>query len=284
MIRLLEDQGVTDDGAEWLDDACARTIAALERLGEATAGQLTKDVPELGTKLAFGEGTRWAAQVGMSTRVLFLLAAEGKVVRGRPRGTWISSQYRWATVEGWLGGSLERPSQDEASAELLRRWLRSFGPGTREDIRWWTGWTDRQTARALEDVAPAEVVLEDGSDAFLLADDTRPVRAPRPWAAFLPGLDPTTMGWKRRAWYLGDLADALFDRNGNAGPTVWADGRVVGGWAQRPDGGVVFELLAPVDDDTAGRIETERDNLERWLGDVRITPRFRTPLERALLG
>jgi hypothetical protein len=280
--RLLEEHGVTDDGAGWLDDACARTLAALARLGEATAGELTKEVPELGTKLAFGEGKRWAGQVGMSTRVLFLLAAEGKVVRGRPRGTWISSQYRWATAEAWLGGSLDRPTKDEASAELVRRWLRSFGPGTREDIRWWTGWTERQTARAFDLVAPLEVVLEDGSDAFVLADDARPVRAPRPWAAFLPALDPTTMGWKRRAWYLGDLGDALFDRNGNAGPTVWADGRIVGGWAQRPDGQVAIELLAPVDDATAARIETARVNVERWFGDVRITPRFRTPVERAL--
>jgi DNA glycosylase AlkZ-like len=216
--------------------------------------------------------------------VLFLLAAEGTIVRGRPRGSWISSQYRWATADGWLGGSLDRPSHADACAALARRWLHAFGPGTPEDIRWWTGWTARQTASALDDVEAVAVELDDGSEAFLLATDAPAVRAPRPWAALLPALDATTMGWKRRDWYLGDLARELFDRNGNAGPTVWADGEVVGGWAQRDDGRVVVELLRGVDRPTAARIEAERATLEAWLGDVRIIPRFRTPLERALLS
>jgi hypothetical protein len=283
VIRLLETQGVTEDGAAWLDDVCARTLAALERLGEATAGELSKQVPELTEKLTFGEGKRWGGQVGMSTRVLFLLAAEGAVVRGRPRGSWISSQYRWASVDRWLGGALERPSTADACAALLRRWLHAFGPGTREDIRWWTGWTDRRTATALDDVQATPVELEDGSEAFVLADDARPVRAPRPWVALLPALDATTMGWKGRDWYLGDLAGDLFDRNGNAGPTVWADGRVVGGWGQRSDGRVETRLLRKVDRSTGARIDAERAALEDWFGDVRITPRFRTPLEQALL-
>ena len=38
----------------------------------------------------------------------------------------------------------------------------------------------------------------------------------------------TFMGWKERDWFLGEHAEPLFDRNGNAGPTVWRDGRVVG--------------------------------------------------------
>jgi hypothetical protein len=284
VIRLLEAQGVTGDGAAWLDDVCARTLAALDGMGEATAGELSRQVRELTEKLTFGEGKRWGGQVGMSTRVLFLLAAEGTIVRGRPRGSWISSQYRWATANGWLGGPLDRPSHSDACAALARRWLHSFGPGTPEDIRWWTGWTARQTASALDDVGAVAVELEDGSEAFLLAGDARAVRAPRPWAALLPALDATTMGWKRRDWYLGDLARDLFDRNGNAGPTIWADGEVVGGWAQRDDGRVVVELLRGVDRPTAARIEAERATLEAWLGDVRIIPRFRTPLERALLA
>ena len=43
-------------------------------------------------------------------------------------------------------------------------------------------------------------------------------------------------GLDARDWYLGPHRPALFDRNGNAGPTIWVDGRIVGGWAQRSDG------------------------------------------------
>ena len=106
-----------------------------------------------------------------------------------------------------------------------------------------------------------------------------------PWVALLPGLDPTVMGWKERDWYLEPAhATVLFDRNGNAGPTVWAGGRVVGGWAQRADGTVVIELLVPVDRSVRRAVEAEAGAVQDWLGATRVIPRFRTPLERRLAG
>jgi hypothetical protein len=90
------------------------------------------------------------------------------------------------------------------------------------------------------------------------------------------------MGWKERAWYLGVHASALFDRNGNAGPTVWANGRVRGGWAQTEDGEIVVELFGRLDAATRKVLDAERDRLRSWLGDVRIRPRFGTPLGNEL--
>jgi hypothetical protein len=92
------------------------------------------------------------------------------------------------------------------------------------------------------------------------------------------------MGWKEREWYLGPHAGLLFDRSGNAGPTVWRDGRVVGGWAQRRDGEVAVRLLEDVGADARAAVEAEAERLAAWLGDARVTPRFRTPLERELSG
>ena len=106
--------------------------------------------------------------------------------------------------------------------------------------------------------------------------------APEPWAALLPALDPTTMGWAGRDFYLGPHRPILFDRNGNAGPTVWWDGRVVGGWAQRRTGEVVLRLLEDAGADALTAIEAEAARLADWLGPVRVTPRCRTPLEREL--
>ena len=90
------------------------------------------------------------------------------------------------------------------------------------------------------------------------------------------------MGWKEREWYLGAHGDRLFDRNGNAGPTVWSNGRVIGGWTQTSDGRVVVELLERVDRATRSLVEAERDRLEGWFGGTLVVPRFRTPLEKAL--
>ena len=285
LVRMLEEQDVARPGRgeRWLDRVQAKTMAALEGLGEAPARELTAEVPELSNKLRFGEGKTWGASVGVSTRVLFLLATEGRIVRTRPLGTWTSGQYRWSTVERWLGGPLPAIDHGEACAELLRRWLGRFGPATTTDIRWWTGWTAKLTASTLSAVGAVEVRLGDGQG-WVLPDDAGASPASEPWVAFLPGLDPTVMGWKERAWYLGRHERDLFDSNGNAGPTVWADGRVVGAWGQTDAGEIAITLHARVDAGTRSSIEAERERLRAWLGDVRIRTRFGTELERSLAG
>jgi hypothetical protein len=130
-------------------------------------------------------------------------------------------------------------------------------------------------------VGAVEVDL-DGETGLVLPEDVESRADPEPWVALLPALDPTPMGWSQRSWYVGGHAAALFDRSGNIGPTVWSDGRIIGGWAQRPDGQVVYRLLEDVGTETAAAVEAEAARLTDWIGTVRVTPRFRTPLERAL--
>ena len=90
------------------------------------------------------------------------------------------------------------------------------------------------------------------------------------------------MAWKERNWYLGPHGEILFDRNGNAGPTVWWDGRIVGGWSQRRDGEIVVQLLEDVGVEAERAVEHEAERLASWLGDVRLSPGFLPPFQRAL--
>jgi hypothetical protein len=226
-------------------------------------------------------GRSYEASVGVSTRLLFLLAMEGRIARGRPLGTWISSQYRWLPIDSVLPGGFPEIPAAMARTELIRRWLVAFGPGTIADIRWWTGLPAGEVRRALAALGAIEVDL-DGSVGVVLPDDVDPAPPPEPAATFLPGLDPTVMGWTDRRFFLGGHGPTLFDTNGNAGPTVWWGGRVVGGWGQRPDGEIAYELLEDVGTDAVTAIEAGAGRLGDWLGSVRITPRFRTPLEREL--
>ena len=183
-------------------------------------------------------------------------------------------------LPGGIGTGLDKRA---AAAGLARLWLRSFGPGTRTDLQWWAGWTAATTTRALADVGAVEVELDDGVG-LLLPDDLDPVDPPEPWVALLPGLDPTTMGWKQRGLFLDpEIGAAVFDRNGNGGPTIWADGRIVGGWVQRRDGTIAVHLLADVGIEQREEIDEGRTDLRGLLGDVRFTVRSRHPLQAALL-
>lgn len=279
-VKLVRDGGLGD--ADWLAGVEAETLAALLERGAATGAELSAAVPRLRSKVLLSPGKKYEQEASITTWVLLLLAADGHAVRGRPRGTWVSSQYAWVPAQTWLDGGFADIPVDRARADLVRSWLRAFGPATFDDLRWWTGWGVGETRQALTGVDTAEVALDDGTTGLLLADDLEPVVDPGPWVALLPSLDATTMGWKARGWYLGDHGPRLFDRNGNAGPTVWCDGRVVGGWAQRPGGEIAVHLLEDTGAEARAAIDAEAGALRDWVGDVRFLPRFRTPLEREL--
>lgn len=282
LVGFIEAAGLAGDSDAWLQETEEIAYEALVARGTATAGELAADDPRLGQQVVFGAEPYQVRQT-ICSRVLFMLAADGRIARHRPRGTWISGLYSWAPIEAWLPGGMDEGDEEEARVELVRRWLRSFGPGTLSDLRWWTGWTLRDLRPALARLNTVEVDL-DGTSGLLLADDAEPVAPVDPWTALLPGLDPTVMGWIERDWYLGEHAKVLFDKTGNGGPTVWWGGRVVGGWAHRKDGEVVVRVLDDIGADGAAAVRDAAERLEVWLGPARVTPRFRTPLERALAG
>ncbi len=281
-IKFREAAGIPD-AARWLRDVEKSTVEALAARGEATGQQLSADEPRLRTQIGLAVGKSYGGPVNITTRVLFLLAAEGHIVRGRPRGSWLSSQYHWSPMERWFPGGLPDLPTDAAHVELVRRWLAAFGPGTYQDLRWWTGWAVTRLNKALAQLQPVEVDL-DGATGLVLPDDVAPVRAPKPWVALLPALDPTPMGWAVRDWYLGEHAPALFDRSGNIGPTIWWQGRIVGGWAQRADGEIALRFLADVGSDAVAAAGRAAERLAGLLGDVRVKSRFPTPLEKQLVG
>jgi winged helix DNA-binding protein len=275
-MSAVEQSGIAADGTRWLARAERATLEALTARGPSTGAQLSKAVPELQVKVSYGEG-RWAGPVGVAGRVFTILAAEGRIVRGRPSGSWTSSQHRW-TPASPAGPETSEP---DARIELVRRWLAAFGPASMADLTWWTGLGVTKIRPAIAALGVVEVDLE-GEPGLVLPDDVEPVPAVVPWAAFLPALDPTTMGWKRRDWYLGDHAAALFDSSGNAGPTVWWDGRVVGGWSQRAGGEVVYRLLEDVGADAVTAIENEAVRLQDWVDGTVVNARFPSPLHRGL--
>ena len=282
-LGMLEQAGVPDADGH-LKELETAALAVIVEAGEATGTEISKAVPGLRQKFIVGVGTKWEGAIGLTTRVLFLLATEQKIVRGRPKGGWTSSQYRWSPMSAWLPGRVARPSAEEARVELCRQWLQAFGPAPLTDLKWWSGLNLGQVRTAVAGLDVVEVDL-DGAPGILLAGDVEPTPTPAQWVALLPSLDPTTMGWQRRDWYLGDYAKALFDTNGNAGPTVWCDGRIIGGWAQRKTTGeVVFRLLEDAGAEVAAAVGAEAARLTEWLGEVRVTPRFPTPLQKQLLA
>jgi Winged helix DNA-binding domain len=284
LTQVVREAGIASDAATWLKEVGEATVRALAARGSATGAELAADEPRLRTQIVAAADNPYGGAVNLTNRLLTLLSAEGLIVRGRPRGGWTSTQFAW---------SVARDRADltaaDARAELARRWLLAFGPALVSDLQWWTGWTAGQVRQVLGQLEVTEVHLDGAPGIMLAADEpgAAPMRDMGPWAALLPALDPTSMGWRERGWYVGEHAAALFDRSGNIGPTAWWDGRIVGGWAQRKDGEIAVRLLEDIGAEASAAIAAEAQRLREWIGadpKIRITPRFRTPLERELSG
>jgi hypothetical protein len=284
LAKMAEDSGIAADGAAWAKTARSEALTALTSMGTATARELGKAVPALTQKLHLAVGTKNVAVSGAHTRLLLNLGFDGAIVRGRPGGSWNNSEYPWSVAELWVPGGIAGEDVETGVAGLARSYLARFGPATIADLQWWAGWTTGITKRALAAIDAVEVDLDEGMG-WVLPDDFDSEAVP-PWIAFLPALDSTTMGWKQREWYLGKLAafgGPVFDVNGNAGPTIWVDGQVVGGWAQRKSGEIAYQLLTDVPARRLKAIATEADRVRGLIGDARVNVRFPAPMQKELL-
>ncbi len=270
----------------FLDETSEATVELLRAGGAATGRALAEALPALQVRFNPAPSAAYSKPMRITSRVLELLAAEGRIVRGRPTGRdFTSAAWAWEVIEHWIGSDgMTDVDADEALTELIARHLATFAPATTTDLAWWTGLPKGQIRAALERCGVRTVSLDNaGEPGLVLLNDDLDAPAANGSAALLPGLDSTTMGWKQRNWYVDDTVDAgIFDRNGNAGPTVWFEGRVVGVWTQRSDGEVVSRLLDDIGLDGRASVDAEAERLQTWLGDVRVKWRYPTALTRQL--
>ena len=185
LVGFVESAGIAKNGERWLDAAERATVAALEARGEAAAAELSKEVPQLREKIMFGEGKKWQGHQSVSDAAPQRDGGRGPDDPGPPARDLDQQPVPLGAdrVVAAAGGAAWDPV--EARAELVRRWLRGFGPATMNDIRWWTGLTVAELKPALAAIAPAEVDL-DGEPGLVLADDLAPVAAPKPVGGAAP--------------------------------------------------------------------------------------------------
>ena len=265
--------GLAEDGAVWLEGArraVLETLHAEER--GLTTTEIRARVPEVAGTVTVSPGTRWGGEIPIAPRVLTQLGASGAIVRAENDSHWRISRHRWKPMDRWLGDVPAPLSSEEGYAELVRRWLATFGPGSTTDIKWWLGSTLGAVKRALARLEAVEVSLDGGATGWVLPDDLDDTEPVEPWAALLPVLDPTLMGWKERDFYVDpEHVPYLFDSNGNGGTTAWWNGRVVGCWVQDEAGVVRVVLRADVGEDGAAALATEAARLTAWLDGTRIS-------------
>lgn len=282
-----------DEAKERLDELHRQVLAALASQGPSTVAQISKSIPALKTKIQHSAGKSYAGEFSLGSRLVPGMCALGSLVRSRPRGTWRSNLYEYAPMSAWLPDvDLEITTPEEARTWLVRRYLSTFGPATIEDIQWWSGFSKGEIEESLGSLRPrlVHVSIPGFRDEHLmLAEDAQQLHSLKnqkgSFAFFLPGLDPYIMAYRHRGRFLELEHHAkVFDRAGNAMPTIWANGRVVGAWGQRKDGSIVYRTFKPINDLEEIKLEEKREELVDFLDGERLPQPSHTPFTRALVS
>jgi len=270
--------GITEPDV-WLETAREQIHEALRDTDGLPVTALRETVQMIAGKVAVSPHTKWGGDVPLAPRILGWLGASGELVRGRNSGHWRISRPAWTPMEEWLEEVSAPLEEATGYAALVRRWLGTFGPGTEADLVWWLGSTKTAVRQALADVEAVRVSLDGGGTGWVLPGDEESAPAEvEPWAALLPVLDPTTMGWRDRDFYLDPRhTPYLFDSNGNGGTTAWWDGRIVGCWVQDDAGVVHVVSREELGRDATAALAVEAERLTAWLGGVRIGSVYTSP-------
>jgi hypothetical protein len=167
------------------------------------------------------------------------MCEQGLLIRGRPRRGWKDRVNKYSILrEVFPNMDLASVDEMEARTLLVHRYLRSFGPVTKNDIAWWIGISKTETHEALSNLQDQteQITISDLPGDYILLKSHQKVisgvKIPGSKSVnLLPSLDPYLMGYKDRERYLSkEHRDRVFDRGGNATSTILLNGRAVGVW------------------------------------------------------
>jgi hypothetical protein len=235
-------------------------VAAVDLVRDALASAGPIGRAELAGRLA-ADGLATLPQAAI--HVIRRAALEGVlcVVPGAPE--------RYALLDGWLPPGPEPPVR--GAGDLLRRYLRAFGPAGRRDFAVWSG-LGAQAAREAWEALGDEVTVVEGPHGplwVLSGEEGAPAGAP-PGVQLLGAFDALLLAYADRAVHVppGD-ARRVNAGGGMVRPVVLSDGVVCGTWSWRKRGrgrGVEVQPFRPFDPGEAAGVDAEAEAVHRFFG------------------
>lgn len=219
-----------------IGDVLSGRRLAINELGAEIATRIARTLPKRQRDIWEEEGPYAPGQplgegvVHFCVRILTLQ----RVVCFAPRA---GNAAPFVLVDEWLGHPIPDIDPDLARAELLRRYLRCYGPSTRRDFAAWAGIYARDTDPWWTLVEDELTPVEFSGTSWILTEDLDALRsAPTPKGVrLLPPRDPYTQMRDRET-----IVDKKYHREvwkmvGEAG-TVLAGGKITGTWRPRKNG------------------------------------------------
>ncbi|OLC25179.1 MAG: hypothetical protein AUG06_11835 [Actinobacteria bacterium 13_1_20CM_2_65_11] len=219
----------TNAWLKWMQITEPELNDVIDAIGEALDGQaLTRE--ELIARVGKGRSER--VQLGLKSGwggILKPVARRGLLCFGPSRGQSVT----FVRPQLWLN-SWRDVDPHVALVELARRYLRAYGPATKNDFtRWWGQWPHvgiTAWAALANELVPVSI---EGTRADMLATDLDGIAhgTAGPTVRLLPSFDPYLMGHSSRDHLFATEHRARVSRTaGWISAVVLVDGRVVGTW------------------------------------------------------
>ncbi|MCL6451940.1 MAG: winged helix DNA-binding domain-containing protein [Acetobacteraceae bacterium] len=240
---LLARCGLSPDQIDTLPD---RVRAALSH-GPLTRKELHAAVPDLSRlpAAAWGEDVKDLCYMGV-------------LVHADPRG----NEARFALARDWLNGASDGPDAphdvpddtgvDKAVADLLRRYLRAYGPASAGDFAYWAGFDRIDPALRAKEMLGDEIEMVEvtgyRNPLMLVVADLPDLRhaEPPPGVFVLPMFDPMMMAYRdRRRFVDQSRRSSLVKPGGFIAATLWSRGRIVGTWEYKVAGKRAVVRVSP---------------------------------------
>lgn len=264
-----------DDGerqlAAWMRRAevdPARVEAVIAALVDSLAdGPLERGALADAVVARLDESWRWLIEHSWGGLVR-VAVRRGQVCFGPPNGQRVT----FVLAEQWLG-PFTLPDESTARRELLRRYLRAYGPATARDFACWTG--GQAAAAKAAFAALADELLEvtvDGQRLSLLAADAGELQRAEEAlpVRLLPHFDPLLLGHRERDWIIDPAQLRQVSRAaGWIAPVLLVDGRVAATWGyeRRADRlSVTLEPLGDLPRPAVRAAEAEAERLAAAMG------------------
>jgi len=235
---------LTSLAARWVRDS-GLSLGEFESVSGSVEDQLQDGpltVRELRERLVVPDGVDLPGVVARMCDV-------GRLAGGQPPRSWrspVRRYHRWNDVLPDV--DLMRWDETAATAELIGRYIRSYGPVTMDDVAWWTGLTRGRCHVALDNLG-VEVVEVPGwpGPLYRLPGDASPTEVATSEVQALPALDPYVQGYRDRERLMDPARfDFVYDGGGNSAATLVCRGRVIGVWQtqNKPVEAVRYHLFA----------------------------------------
>lgn len=192
-------------------------------------------------------------------------AYQGRLCFGPSRGQNIT----FVRPDQWIG-EWDEVDAPTATREMVRRYLRTYGPSTVGDFALWWGGGDRREMKSAFRELGAEIEIE-GHAAWALREDIPTLRrqAPADVVRLLPHFDMYTYGFRPRTHFVPDrFAARVFREAGWISPVILINGIAAGTWEWRRVGRTVdvrVQPFAPLRRQFTKQIAEEADRLGAFL-------------------